>query len=143
MGLAEAEEGRTSGLSFATHLYGQLDSVKKKSQRTQADCGDVARAMRDLATVEEAYAKGLKRVAAAVGKVGGNSSSTAREALDAFRSNLKHAGDLHGSLAHSISTDVEDPLLEARDAAKAASAAAVSPRLLGRGPRQRPSRGPW
>ena len=43
------------GLSYATHLSGSMEAVKTRSQETQGACGELARAMRDLVAVEEAY----------------------------------------------------------------------------------------
>ena len=116
------------GLSFATHLFGAMDAVKQRSSKTQSECGELARAMRDLAGVEESYAKGLRGISnrleaslASLERSGVMEHGAVREALASVASNLRGSGELHSQLAEQIGLDVAKPLGSAKGEASAIS----------------------
>lgn len=121
------EEIRAPGLCFATQLVGDLDRVRGRWSATQSEYGDLVKAMKDLAAVEEAYGRGLRRVASLLVPRSGEEFVGVADALAAARSNLVHSAEMHQGLGHSIATDVVAPLGAVR-----AEASTSGRELLGR-----------
>lgn len=121
------EDIRAPGLCFATQLVGDLDRVRGRWSATQSEYGDLVKAMKELAAVEEAYGRGLRRVASLLVPRSGEEFVGVADALAAARSNLVHSAEMHQGLGHSIATDVVAPLGSVR-----AEASTSGRELLGR-----------
>ena len=118
------------GLSYPTHLVGALSTVKRRGAEAQTECGELARAMKDLAAVEKTYAQGLAAIAgrleAALQTDGEERADPpTREALARVASNLRGSSEQHGDLAAHVAMDVARPLAAARGEAAATAAECV------------------
>ena len=114
---------RSPGVSYATHLALKMDDVKRRSSKSQTEWLEFTKAMKELAIVEENYGKGLRRVAAMVGKLRRRDAEFygVADALEAVRSNLNHSGEMHTTLGASVLSDMVTPLVAARSDAVAHS----------------------
>lgn len=116
---------RASGLSFATDLWSDLKSVQRRSVETQAEYGDLVKAMKELAAVEESYGVGLRRVASYL-RGSSDGDDGVLDALGALRSNLNHSAEMHVQLSTSIATEVAGPLNRAKVEAQSCGKALAS-----------------
>mmetsp|Transcript_33531 Transcript_33531/g.107118 ORF Transcript_33531/g.107118 Transcript_33531/m.107118 type:complete len:624 (+) Transcript_33531:112-1983(+) len=126
-------EVRAPGVCFATHLATKMHLVKQRSLKSQTEWTEFTKAMKELALVEENYGKGLRRVAALVGKLSRRDAEFygVADALEAVRSNLNHSGEMHAQLSASVASDVAQPVASARH-----EAAATAKQLAQRGATQ-------
>ena len=85
------------GLSYPTHLVGALSTVKRRGAEAQTECGELARAMKDLAAVEKTYAQGLAAIAGRVAPCCGHDHRSGRDAptlVDELVDAVRGASDL-------------------------------------------------
>lgn len=117
---------RATGLSFATELYSEMKSVQRRWGTTQSEYGDLIKAMKELAVVEEAYGKGLRRVASCLRVNREDEFVGVSDTLGAVVSNLHHSAEMHVGLAASITSEVVGPLTVAKSEAHGCGKALVA-----------------
>lgn len=123
---ADAQVVRATGLSFATELYSEMKSVQRRWGTTQSEYGDLMKAMKELASVEEAYGKGLRRVASCLRVKREDEFVGVSDTLGAVVSNLHHSAEMHVGLAASITSEVVGPLTVAKSEAHGCGKALVA-----------------
>ena len=103
------------GPCYATHL--DVGAAQTRARDTVDAVSRVARAAAELRAVEEAYARGLKKVASTLDGAAGPGKGV-RGACAAAAAMLTSASEAHATLAKSLAADVEAPLEQARAAAR-------------------------
>jgi len=103
------------GPCYATHL--DVSAAQTRARDTVDAVSRVARAAAELRAVEEAYARGLKKVASTLEGAAGRGKGV-RGACAAAAAMLTSASVAHATLAKSLAADVEAPLDQARAAAR-------------------------
>jgi len=105
------------GPCYATHL--DVGPAQTRARDTVDAVTRVARAAAELRSVEEQYARGLKKVASTLEGAAGPDKGV-RGACAAAAAMLASASTAHATLAKSLAADVEAPLEQARVAVRKA-----------------------